>query len=120
MKLLLIGVASVGYNEEGQVEFANFLPEMQIDLDQRSLNNLKKVVNNSTNTETVKENADKVLAHWFSKINDIELAERPQFQVTSEIVNCEKHANGNVKLCVIRYSFSEFKELKSCQKPELN
>lgn len=45
------------------------------------------------------------LAAWFTKMNEIELADRDRYDINSEIVGCDKHPNGSIKKCTLKYTF---------------
>lgn len=119
MKNILIGTATVKYDEDGKAVFANFVPEMKVELDETSLGRLQKVVDKNKDAEKIRENADVVLSSWFSKMTDIELEDRADYQMISEVVNCEKYPSGQIKVCVLRYMFTNVKHVTS-QKPAFN
>lgn len=101
-----IGRATIQYDEQGNVTLAYFEPTMKIGLDANIATELKKLVD-STQIETVKENADTVMASWFAKMNQIELSDREEYDIVSKVVKCEKWDSGKVKMCVIEYTFQK-------------
>lgn len=106
-----IGIVNIHYNEDGDVLSAVFTPTMVVPFDKRVLMQLQSV-KASKDDGLLKENADMVLAAWFAKMNEIELADRDDYEVASEILKCIKHQNGMAKECVIKYSFQKIKRLR--------
>lgn len=108
MKDLEIGIVKMQYGEDGDVKSASFEPKIQVSVGGELLARLHSV-NSPTNSDIIKSNADMVLASFFSKINEIELADREEYEVTSEVINCEKYPNDTVKTCEIKYLFKKIK-----------
>ncbi len=101
-----IGVATISYDEQGNPTSQTFKPGENIEPDDNLLNQLKQIPT-ATDSELVKQNADLVLAGWWSKMNEAELADRDEFKIYSEIVECLKYDNGSVKSCSIEYTFKK-------------
>lgn len=99
-----IGRATIEYNEVGKVIGASFTPTMNIILEPNVLMQMGKV-KDVKDVDVIKSNAELALASWFSKNNEIELADRDHYEIASETVECETHQNGNVKKCVIEFVF---------------
>lgn len=102
-----IGIATVEYSEEGKVIKAFFEPKSKVDM--VDLNQLKQAVN--LTQEDIQHNAEMVMSNWFSRQNDIELAERDQFKIISKVIECEKHPDGKIKKCVIEFTLEQIKRL---------
>lgn len=102
-----IGKTTIIYDETGKLLSASFQPTVSIDSDESILSEMKDISNRDV--ESIKSNAELVFAQWFRKtdnlITEIELSDREEFHVTSEIEKCEKYDNGSVKRCVIAFSF---------------
>lgn len=106
MKDLEIGIATLRYDKTGEATHASFESTMLLDFDKDLLKQLERVPD-SEDAEAIKQNADLVFAGYFSKLNEIELADREQYEVISEIVNCLKYENGKAKECTIRFLFRQ-------------
>src|SRR5579864_105088 len=81
MEELQIGTAEIIYGEDGKVLRAFFTPKMQVGNIASQLLQLEP-----GKPERIKENAEMVLAAWFSKMNEIELADREHYKIESEIL----------------------------------
>lgn len=99
-----IGIVTVNYDSEGTVISATFKPTMEIEFDNDLLEQLRNT-KSPTEPETVQQNAELALGAWFSKVNEIELADRELYDLVTEVVYCDKHDNGNVATCAIRFIF---------------
>lgn len=110
MKTQEIGIATITYDNGGRVikELTNFVPTLKISITDE-LNKQFAQIRSEKDEINLKKNSDIVLATWFSKMNEIELADRDKFEIKSEIIKCEKYANERIKQCVIRYTFKEIK-----------
>lgn len=108
MKTQEIGIATITYDSGGTVirELTNFVPTLKISITEE-LNRQFAKVKSEKDEINLKKNSDIVLATWFSKMNEIELADRDKFQIKSEIIKCERYANQRIKQCVIRYTFEK-------------
>ncbi len=60
----------------------------------------------SDDTEAIKHNADLILAKWINNINNVELADREMFELSSKVAICDKYESGMAKNVVIDYEFS--------------
>jgi hypothetical protein len=101
-----IGTVIVNYDQEGNVleKFTAFVPTMNIPVDKELGKQLIKL--KQENNETIlKDNSDLILASWFSKMNEIELADRNSFKIESMIVSCDKYSNGKIRKCILDYYF---------------
>lgn len=83
-----IGIVTLFYNEQGEFLSAEF--ESHI---------LAPEIEYSNSASILKDNADRVLASWFSKVTDIEL----NCTITSEALECKRWGNGNIKECNFIY-----------------
>ena len=102
MEELQIGTAEIIYGEDGKVLRAFFTPKMQVGNIASQLLQLEP-----GKPERIKENAEMVLAAWFSKMNEIELADREHYKIESEILKCTMYQDGSVKRCKISFTFKE-------------
>lgn len=105
MDKLSIGIVKIEYDKEGKVIRANFYPSMNLEADDDLKNQLQTIKN--SDQETVKSNASLVMAAWFSKMTDIELADREKYEISTNIISCDKHWDGTIKMCVIEFEFKE-------------
>lgn len=102
-----IGIATMQYDESGKVIEAYFTPRDKVQ--GVDLNQLK-TIQADQNIDVIRYNAEMVMAGWFSKVNEIELADRDHYKVTSETIWCDKYPNGSVKRCSIGFYFEEIKQ----------
>lgn len=101
-----IGVATLNYSVDGEFETAQFSPTMKVDVSSELMQELIDSVDCKNEDEVVKNQAFGVFASWFQKMNEIELADRAQYEVAAELVApCERWENGQVKQCQIRFIF---------------
>ena len=97
-----IGIATVNYDEAGNVVSANFEPKLKVEnVDVKQLLSIKA----DPDVDVVKHNAEMVMASWFTKINDIELADRDDYNIVSEVLRCERYDNDKIKTCSIAFYF---------------
>ncbi len=97
-----IGIVTVEYDQQGSVKRANFKPTIEV-LPSSVLIRQLLALPSGEERDTVKANADLVFAGWFSQINEIELSDRNENPISSEVITCEKWPLGKVKTCVLRY-----------------
>lgn len=109
MENLIIGSAVIEYDAAGKVTTAYFEPSIKIDLAEALGGRFTELA--APTPEELKGNADIVLGAWFSKMNEVELADRDRYTIESEIVECEQYPNGTVKRCILRYTFKERLEM---------
>jgi|SRR5687767_1046513 len=50
---------------------------------------------------------ERLLAEYFNKITNMELADPDKYYIDSEMVACEKYRNGTTKKCVINFLFKK-------------
>lgn len=103
---LEIGTSVTSYNEKGEVTYAQFRPKMILD-HTKELEEQLKTIKSGDAPETLRNNSDVVFAHWFNTLTVIELADREKYKVESEVVHCERHKNGVVMDCYIKYVFKK-------------
>lgn len=108
MEKLVIGNVLMMYDEEGNVINAIFDPTMKLDFKEPLSDQLQQI-KCSEDVTTVQQNADTIFAGWFSKLNEIELADRTKYEIKSNVLDCEKYPNGKVKKCLIQYVYQEIK-----------
>lgn len=104
MKQQEIGVTTLEYDDAGNLITSYFEPTMKVVVDETLLKAIKEV-KNSEDSESIKQHAEVALASWFSKMNEIELADRDEWTISSEVKHCEKWPNNKVKKCVIQFEF---------------
>lgn len=101
---LEIGTVEIEYSEKGEVKAASFHPVPAILFDSPVTSQLM-ALNHPAGPHQLKNNSDLILAAWFTKMNEIELADRDRYDINSEIVGCDKHPNGSIKKCTLKYTF---------------
>ena len=105
MSIIKIGIVSMDYDESGKLFKAEFQPaNFKIDVDDngRLMQSMFKVQSNS-DINIIRLKSDIVLSSWFANINEIELSDRFEKEMKSEVVDCVKQENGMVKHCSILY-----------------
>lgn len=101
-----IGIAKIEYDKNGVVTSAEFEPTLKLNNPEALKAELSTI--QCGDEPTLKYNADLVLAAWFAKVSDIELADREKYKIESEIVTCAKYPNGLVKSCTMKFFFVAF------------
>ena len=110
MKEFKIGIATVNYDENGYPISQSFVPGTNVNPDDELLNQLKQIPV-TDNSEVTKENADMILAGWWAKMNEIELADREEYKIYSNVINCVKYPNDLIKECSIEYIYKKREEI---------
>lgn len=47
------------------------------------------------------------MSDWFARQNEVELADRDQYRITSRVIECTKFVTGKVMKCVIEFSLTK-------------
>lgn len=105
MSIIDIGTATINYNESGKVKTASFIAGA-VNATPELINQLRSL-NGAENEEIIKDNAGLLLGSFFSQISNIELADRDQWEIITEIQSCSHYSNGNVKTCAIKFLFKK-------------
>lgn len=101
-----IGIATLMYNSDGVFSEANFKPTMMVSVNDKMMTELIDAVDCNSHDDIISNQANGVFAAWFQRMNEIELADRSQFEIAAELIEpCERWDNGVVKLCKIRFMF---------------
>lgn len=106
MEDLKIGTVKITYAKDGTIEEAVFNPTLRIPASEEVRKNLI-LLGQVKDPEVLRKSADMIMAGWFSKMNEIELSDRSEFQVQSHIVECVKMDNGKIKTISIDYEFKQ-------------
>lgn len=101
-----IGSVTMEYAETGKVIRGEFKPMMVIELDDALFTQLEALPQGE-DASILQSNADLILAAWFSKSNEIELADREKWEIVSSVADCSKYPTGKVRKCVIEYTFKK-------------
>lgn len=109
MEKITIGKATIEYDIYGIVERASFEPTLNVNIGPDIISQLARI-NNESQVE-LQSNADLILGAFFSKLTEIEVADREMFAVKSRVVECVKYTAGAVKKCVLEYTFEEREEI---------
>ena len=96
-----IGVATILYSEDGKPLSSYFKPTVMFSADTKMLDQLSNV--EGPDAESVKTNSELVMGAWFSNLNDIELADREEFSVVGEVLQCDKYQSGKIKRCSVKF-----------------
>ena len=101
MEPVKIGTSKIIYNENGEVLSSVFLSELH--LTSKDLLPKLKNIKAGKSAVKVKQQADVIIATWFSKMNEIELSDPAEYTVTSKIVECKNYPDGTIKKCVLEF-----------------
>lgn len=99
-----IGIATMVYDTNGKIMNTSFVPLLQIK-HSKKLESQLQTVKGSEDAEALNNNAQLVMAAWFSQVDEIELADRDEYEVVSKVLSCEKYQSGRVKTCSIMFIF---------------
>lgn len=101
-----IGTASFIYRPDGSVEYASFKPDIEVDTKKTPdlLHQFKSSLSGKGDDKTIQADASLIMGAWFAKAEEIELADRDKMVITSNVLNCERFANGLAKKCQIQFS----------------
>lgn len=99
----MIGTTTIEYDESGTPTSTKFEPQLQVQLNDDLRQQLMSV-KGTEGSARIKEQSELVLGAWFAGVSEIELADREEFEVASEVVECEKYDGGGVRKCVMRFS----------------
>ena len=101
-----IGTVELKYNEKGELESSKFTPEpiiMGVKKDQLYIEAISK----TDEVEKIKALADISFSSWFNNISEIEISDKKEFEIVSEVSLCEKLDTNTVKFCRIDYFHQE-------------
>ena len=79
-----IGIATLRYTKEGELVSAAFEPLMMLKACDKLIDQMKENNNKALGPINAIENAEFIFASWFSKMNEIELADRSEYTITTE------------------------------------
>lgn len=101
-----IGIATLLYNEDETPLCAHFKPTMDIKMGSREILEMADQVDCTGKDHEILNQANGVFATWFQRMNDVELADRSQYEIAAEFIKpCERWENGKIKGCNIRFVF---------------
>lgn len=104
-----IGIVEFDYDESGKLIETAFAAEpMRIKVADDLTAKFSEITASNSQDE-IKAQAEKVLASWWSNLNDMEIADRNKFEITSEVVGCDKYTDGKIKVCRVEFYFDEKK-----------
>lgn len=99
-----IGVSELSFDRDGKLVYGHFNPTMQIKVD--NISDFITGIDCKDEDANIINKATQVFATWFQRMNDIELADRSQFEISTQFIEpCERWDNGIVKLAKIRFVF---------------
>lgn len=101
---LEIGRVKLSYKLKGTVESASFTPSIKVELDSKLIKEIS-TIQSSTDVERIRNSSEMVFAAWFTRLNNIELADRNLYRIISKVDKCEKYPDGSVRECEIIFSF---------------
>ncbi len=96
-----IGIARVTYDAKGTATHSIFIPQIKIDNSELIQSQLKNIGNGSK--QTILENAQLVMAHWFTKVGEIETADRfAGEEVVGEVMGTDER-DGKIRSCTMKF-----------------
>lgn len=110
MEDLKIGIAEIVYSEDGKVLRAFFTPTMRIGNVAEQLMKIRH-----GNAAQIRQDAEIVLSSWFNKMNEIELADRSEYEISSEVLSCTQYPDGGTKRCKIEFTFKKLDNANQVQ-----
>lgn len=97
-----IGKAHLEYDEKGKLTVSMFTSLIEVHIEDKELGLIK-----CTDEDGIKQQAEQVFAKWFTTMNEIELADREDYVISTEYITpCEKYENGSIKSCDILFSIN--------------
>lgn len=99
-----IGIVDIRYNAEGKVTDGTFTPTLRAAVDKKLINQLFSI-EKPADEAALRANSELILADWFTRLNDIELADRELYEVKGEVLGCDKYPDGRVQHCRIVFNF---------------
>jgi len=102
MKDKELGVVTINYNKEGiivtgDLKVSPFVPDKEL------VSKLAQIP--GVEPEVINKQAQLIFSAWFAMITGFELADMFEYEIASEVVHCEKHENGKVKQCQLKFIF---------------
>lgn len=97
-----IGKATIVYDENGNAVEATFTPSSQFNDLSKFRDQLLQVKGGEQ--EKIISNAERVMASWLNQVNDVELADREQYKITSQVRDCVKNDLGDVRSVSIQFN----------------
>ncbi len=105
-----VGIVEISYNKDGAFSGAKFSPSIN---EQVSAQTKEKIGSFGKAPEDVNEiykQADVVMSDWFNKVNEIELADRGEYELKREVLYCLKwKRTGLVRRCKLSYHLEKAK-----------
>jgi hypothetical protein len=104
----LIGKAEISYLQDGKVNSARFTPNHYVITPKNSsvFRQLEDLEVGPQEDKIVKQ-AELMMATWFSKLNDIEMADREKYKIVSEMDECHKYPNGQPSKVSVSFYFTD-------------
>ena len=110
-----IGVVTINYTKTGEVKSSNFTPTLKVEATDEIIEELKKM-SKADDADIVVNQAGLVMASFFSKMNEFELADRNKYEIVGKTIECVKYSKSEVKekiqlikKCVIEFIFKPIK-----------
>lgn len=101
-----IGIATLEYDDKGNFIAGSFTP-IGTQILPKEMAEFGEVSCES-GEEKIKEQACNVFAAWFQKMNDIELADREEYKIESDLAQpSEFYPSGGIKKCYIKFTLKK-------------
>lgn len=97
-----IGISTIQYDENGEVKTASFHPHSTFN-DMSQFKDQLLEIEGGESQERIITSAERVMASWMNQVNEIELADRDHYKISSSVHNCLKYDSGKVKEISIQF-----------------
>lgn len=98
-----IGVSTIVYTPHGEIAHASFRPTMEISVEASILKQLTDV--KPGDADYLRRNSEIAMATWFSRTNEIELADRDSYEIVGTVLDCLKYPDGTTQSCQMKFAF---------------
>lgn len=97
--MINVGIITLYFDEDGRYTSGNFVPE-EMKIDSASLHERLPFVDGVSQT-SMSKSVEVIVSSWFQRMNDMELADRDKYELTTEVVKCEEWPSGSVRKCIL-------------------
>ena len=98
-----IGYVSTNFDSGGAIVAAEFRPSITAVADEQLLHQFNEIQVRNPLPIRIRQAGEALIARFFSNATNIELADQEKYFIDSEVIRCDKHRNGIVKHCLVKY-----------------
>lgn len=104
LKVTEIGTAILDYDELGNVMATEFIPSKDINIVAPPNLGLRLFgMDRAEDENMMRTQAERVMAAWFSKATEVELADRDQYRIEAVVTKCERYEFGGIFRSAIKF-----------------